>query len=172
MVKTVARPVTEATILKGLNSKATMERILLLLIVAISAAQAFFTPSSFHSSFIPTSRPVHGHRLNTIERARTAKVFHPTISRSRPKHGITMIDVADLFKGANPPPENILKAVESSNRRVTAADIASAAGVPIADAQKSLSTLAMLTGGALEVSKDGEIVYAFDPSFRNTLRAR
>jgi hypothetical protein len=83
-----------------------------------------------------------------------------------------MLDVGDLFKGADPPPENILQAVESAGRRVTGADIASAAGVSLSEAQKSLSTLAMLTGGALEVSKDGEIVYVFDSSFRNTLRTR
>ena len=83
-----------------------------------------------------------------------------------------MLDVGDLFKGTDPPPENVLKAVESAGRRVTGADVASAAGVSLAEAQKSLSTLAMLTGGTLEVSKDGEIVYVFDPSFRNTLRAR
>ncbi len=83
-----------------------------------------------------------------------------------------MLDVGDLFKGANPPPETVLQAVETAGRRVTGADIASEVGMSLTDAQEALSTLAMLTGGALEVSDDGEIVYIFDPSFRNTLRAR
>ena len=83
-----------------------------------------------------------------------------------------MLDVRDIFNGADPPPENVLRAVESAGRQVTAADVASAVGMSLTDSQKTLSTLAMLTSGTLEVSNDGEIVYIFDPKFRSILRAR
>jgi hypothetical protein len=83
-----------------------------------------------------------------------------------------MLDVGDLFKGAVPPSESVLRAVEYAGRRVTVADIASAVGMSVSDSQTALSTLAMLTGGTLEVSKYGDIVYNFDPNFRNILRTR
>ncbi len=83
-----------------------------------------------------------------------------------------MLDVGDLFKGADPPPETVLQAVEAAGRRITCADIATEVGMSLSEAQEALSTLAMLTGGALEVSRDGDIVYVFDQSFRIKLRAR
>ena len=84
----------------------------------------------------------------------------------------SMLDVGNLFKGTDPPSQNVLRAVESEGLRVTAADIASSVGMSLTESQKALSTLAMLTSGTLQVSKDGEIVYEFDPNFRNILRAR
>jgi hypothetical protein len=89
-----------------------------------------------------------------------------------PKDLRAMLDVGDLFKGADPPSEDVLRAVESAGRRVTAADIASVVGISLVESQTALSSLAMLTSGTLEVSKDGDIVYNFDRNFRNILRAR
>ena len=83
-----------------------------------------------------------------------------------------LLDVGSIFKGADPPPESVLRAVESAGRRVTGADVATAVGMSLTESQKALSTLAVLTGGTLQVSKDGYIVYEFDPQFRNILRAR
>jgi hypothetical protein len=135
----------------------------------------FIFPGASHVLHSPGAPPFGG-ASRSVYRTNPAPFGRREISRSRGFNSAqslhAMLDVGDLFKGADPPPENILQAVESSGRRVTGADIASAAGVSLTDAQKSLSTLAMLTGGALEVSKDGEIVYVFDSSFRNTLRAR
>ena len=77
-----------------------------------------------------------------------------------------------LMAEPDPPPENVLRAVEKAGYRVTVADVASGAGVSLSEAKTSLTVLAQLAGGDLEVSADGELVYRFDGSFRSQLSSR
>eukprot|EP00612_Vaucheria_litorea_P006217 CAMPEP_0171479992 /NCGR_PEP_ID=MMETSP0946-20130122/5783_1 /TAXON_ID=109269 /ORGANISM="Vaucheria litorea, Strain CCMP2940" /LENGTH=494 /DNA_ID=CAMNT_0012011085 /DNA_START=121 /DNA_END=1605 /DNA_ORIENTATION=+ len=70
----------------------------------------------------------------------------------------------------NIPNENILKAVEKSGKRALAQDISAMAGVDLNQSKKNLQILASLTGGNLEVTNDGEIVYNFPENFRSILR--
>ena len=113
-------------------------------------------------NFVRQRQRLQARRLGTTF---SRRIHAPRILRA-------MLDVEDLFKGVDPPPENVLQAVEAAGRRITCADIATEVGISLSEAQEALSTLAMLTGGALEVSRDGDIVYVFDPSFRIKLRAR
>ncbi len=77
-----------------------------------------------------------------------------------------------IFNEPEPPPEKVLQAVDKLGKRVTAADVATATGLPISQAQRQLSTLAQLTAGTLEVSNEGSIVYGFSNGYRGALSAR
>eukprot|EP00472_Partenskyella_glossopodia_P008745 CAMPEP_0197520880 /NCGR_PEP_ID=MMETSP1318-20131121/6204_1 /TAXON_ID=552666 /ORGANISM="Partenskyella glossopodia, Strain RCC365" /LENGTH=519 /DNA_ID=CAMNT_0043072637 /DNA_START=345 /DNA_END=1904 /DNA_ORIENTATION=+ len=70
------------------------------------------------------------------------------------------------------PSNDVLSAVESKGGRVTAADVASSAGMKISDASRELNKLASYTGGDLEVSKDGDILYAFSRNVRADMLQR
>lgn len=69
------------------------------------------------------------------------------------------------------PSDAIISAVEQAGGRVTVADVASGAGVSLSEAKKSLTALAQLADGHLEVSSDGQLIYAFG-SVRATLLAK
>ena len=102
--------------------------------------------------------------------ARAARRRHPpaTIMMAGGKLG----GLSRLIAEPDPPPENVLRAVEKAGYRVTVADVASGAGVSLGEAKKALTVLAQLAGGDLEVSADGELVYRFDGSFRSQLSSR
>jgi hypothetical protein len=72
------------------------------------------------------------------------------------------------------PPESILRAVENSpaKRRLSVSDAAALAGVDLIKARNGLMTLATLTGGDLEVTNDGDIIYSFPENFRTILAQR
>jgi len=55
------------------------------------------------------------------------------------------------------------------SRRLTVADVSSVSGTPVQETEKELLLLSQLTGGKLEVSDDGDIVYTFDNNVRATL---
>ncbi len=85
----------------------------------------------------------------------------------------SLIDcVQAIFNEPEPPPEKVLQAVDKLGKRVTAADLATATGLPINEAQRQLSTLAQLTAGTLEVSNEGSLVYGFANGYRGVLSAR
>jgi hypothetical protein len=62
--------------------------------------------------------------------------------------------------------------VEKAGNRAVPQDIASLAGVDISKARTGLQNLASLTGGDLEVSDNGDIVYNFPNNFRSVLRSK
>jgi hypothetical protein len=64
------------------------------------------------------------------------------------------------------------QAVEKAGNRAVPQDIAALAGVDITTARSGLQNLASLTGGDLEVSETGHIVYAFPGNFRLVLRSK
>ena len=71
------------------------------------------------------------------------------------------------------PDEKIISAVErAKDRRLTVADAAALSGTDLLSAQRSLTLLASLTGGDLEVSSEGDIVYSFNKDFQSALLKR
>eukprot|EP00271_Cylindrocystis_brebissonii_P013299 TRINITY_DN33030_c0_g1_i1.p1 TRINITY_DN33030_c0_g1~~TRINITY_DN33030_c0_g1_i1.p1 ORF type:complete len:654 (+),score=95.47 TRINITY_DN33030_c0_g1_i1:128-1963(+) len=73
-------------------------------------------------------------------------------------------------------PKNVrdrtISAVEFLGGRVTVGDVAAKAGVKISEAEVALRALAADTGGFLEVSNDGDVLYVFKQDFRNALRQK
>ncbi|CAM9573727.1 unnamed protein product [Phaeothamnion confervicola] len=123
----------------------------------IFACAALFAAPSL-SLVVPT-RPVH---LRTAWSCR------------RPTRPLKMVQ-GDLFDKL--PDERVVRALErckpeDGKLRVVAPDIASMAGVDLSTAQSSLTRLAALADGALEVASEGDIVYSFDRGFRGTLLSR
>ncbi|XP_072969777.1 uncharacterized protein At5g03900, chloroplastic [Typha angustifolia] len=65
-----------------------------------------------------------------------------------------------------------MDAVDSYGGRVTTGDIASKAGLKLAEAERALQALAADTGGFLEVSDEGDVLYAFPKDYRSKLAAK
>lgn len=68
------------------------------------------------------------------------------------------------------PTNTIMNSVEKLDYRVTVGDVAAKAGLEINLAQQQLLALASDTGGHLQVTDSGEILYLFPRNFRNILR--
>jgi hypothetical protein len=68
------------------------------------------------------------------------------------------------------PNPNIMQAVEQLGYRVTVGDVATQAGLNVAEANQSLLALASEAGGHLQVAETGDIVYLFPKNFRAILR--
>ena len=72
------------------------------------------------------------------------------------------------------PPEALIKAVERAgpNTPLSVGDAAAFSGTDLNAARKNLMILAALTGGNLEVTQDGEILYSFPSGVRSVLERR
>jgi hypothetical protein len=72
------------------------------------------------------------------------------------------------------PPESIIRAVEKigPNVPISVADASALSGTDLNTARTNLMILASLTGGDLEVTEDGEIMYSFPKSVRSVLEKR
>jgi hypothetical protein len=68
------------------------------------------------------------------------------------------------------PNPTIMQAVEKLGYRVTVGDVATQAGLNVAEANQSLLALASDAGGHLQVADSGDIVYLFPQNFRAILR--
>lgn len=68
------------------------------------------------------------------------------------------------------PNPNIMQAVEQLGYRVTVGDVATQAGLNVAQANQGLLALASDAGGHMQVSDTGDIVYLFPKNFRSILR--
>jgi hypothetical protein len=68
------------------------------------------------------------------------------------------------------PNPTIMQAVEKLGYRVTVGDVATQAGLNVADAGQGLLALASDAGGHLQVAESGDIVYLFPQNFRTILR--
>ncbi|RCJ23305.1 hypothetical protein A6S26_01760 [Nostoc sp. ATCC 43529] len=64
----------------------------------------------------------------------------------------------------------IMQAVEQMGYRVTVGDVATQAGLNVAEANQGLLALASEAGGHLQVADSGDIVYLFPKNFRTILR--
>ena len=72
------------------------------------------------------------------------------------------------------PPESIIRAVEKigPNVPISVADASAVSGTDLNTARTNLMILASLTGGDLEVTEDGEIMYSFPNGVRSVLERR
>ncbi len=68
------------------------------------------------------------------------------------------------------PNSTIMQAVEQLGYRVTVGDVATQAGLNVAEANVGLLALASDAGGHLQVAESGDIVYLFPQNFRAILR--
>lgn len=68
--------------------------------------------------------------------------------------------------------ERTMKAVDELGGRVTVGDVASRAGMKISQAETALQALATDSGGFLEVSTDGDVLYVFPKDYRSVLAAK
>ncbi|MBD2533280.1 hypothetical protein H6G97_28395 [Nostoc flagelliforme FACHB-838] len=68
------------------------------------------------------------------------------------------------------PSPTIMQAVEQLGYRVTVGDVATQAGLNVAEANQSLLALASDAGGHLQVADSGDIVFLFPQNFRAILR--
>ncbi|MBD2663427.1 hypothetical protein [Richelia sinica] len=68
------------------------------------------------------------------------------------------------------PNSAIMQAVEKLGYRVTVGDVATQAGLNVAEASQGLLALASDAGGHLQVATSGDIVYQFPKDFRTILR--
>ena len=141
---------------------------MLLLMLTASGAIAFAPGPMSH---LMGRAPAHGAFTRHSEAPRHFLV--PTTRRAaKPVAKMAVGKLGNLMQEPDPPPEKVLSAVEKAGGRVTVADVASGAGVSLAEAKAQLTVLAQLAKGDLEVSSDGELVYRFGSSFRSELSAR
>ncbi|NET70281.1 MAG: hypothetical protein F6K62_04460 [Sphaerospermopsis sp. SIO1G2] len=68
------------------------------------------------------------------------------------------------------PNPSIMRSVEQLGYRVTVGDVASQAGLNLAETNQGLLALAADANGHLQVAESGDIVYEFPQNFRNILR--
>jgi len=68
------------------------------------------------------------------------------------------------------PSPTIMRSVEQLGYRVTVGDVATQAGLNVAEASQGLLALASDAGGHLQVAESGDIVYQFPRNFRDILR--
>lgn len=68
------------------------------------------------------------------------------------------------------PNPSIMQAVEALGYRVTVGDVATQAGLKVAEANQGLLALATDVGGHLQVAESGDIVYLFPKEFRAILK--
>lgn len=66
----------------------------------------------------------------------------------------------------------VIDAINQLGRRVTVADVATSTGLPVLTVSRELNVVAAEVGGHLEVSRSGDLVYAFVPGFANTYITR
>ncbi|KAJ4753305.1 Iron-sulfur cluster biosynthesis family protein [Rhynchospora pubera] len=65
-----------------------------------------------------------------------------------------------------------IQAVDSLGGRVTVGDVAAQAGLKLDEAERALQALAADTGGFLEVSDEGDVLYTFPKDYRAKLAAK
>ena len=99
---------------------------------------------------------------------------HCFVLPTRPLHAASSNDFGEsLRESLAAPPEEIIKAVEKAPQyRLSVSDAAALGGVDLVQARTGLLTLSTLTGGDLQVTQDGEIVYTFSPDFKAKLWQR
>ena len=69
--------------------------------------------------------------------------------------------------------DSVINAIDQSrSRRVTAGDVASSSGIQLFDATQALTALAADTNASLEVTNDGDLVYAFPSGYKQLLQAK
>jgi hypothetical protein len=137
---------------------AMVRRAPLLLFLSFSCADAFsFLPASALAP--PTSWTAPG------------LCSFPSCSRRRLQSPQMNLQDSILSEYLRLPEERVMKAVEKAGYRALPQDVATIAGIDLGAAQAGLQNLASLSGGELQVTGEGELVYAFPRTFRASLAA-
>ncbi|KAG0597910.1 hypothetical protein M758_12G030100 [Ceratodon purpureus] len=68
--------------------------------------------------------------------------------------------------------DSTMKAVDELGRRVTVGDVASRAGLKLTQAETALQALAADSGGFLEVSDEGDVLYVLPKDYRSNLTSK
>jgi hypothetical protein len=105
------------------------------------------------------------------------KLHKPNIrtnSRTKLEIGYKVDNALEKIREKLETPSNkILEAVEKSpNFRLTVSQAASLSGLSLYESKKGLMTLSTLTGGDLEVTNQGDIIYSYPRNFRSILSQR
>ncbi|XP_020111606.1 uncharacterized protein At5g03900, chloroplastic isoform X1 [Ananas comosus] len=154
--------------------------------------------ASLSTSLSATSRSIHRHLLSTppskpslllLRSPRHGLFVSPlplSLHSANPKFAAVPAIRAsfDLTAGAKPGTsvetdklpshvrERAMEAVDACGGRVTIGDVASRAGLKLAEAERALQALAADTGGFLEVSEEGDVLYVFPKDYRTKLVAK
>ena len=95
----------------------------------------------------------------TTPKSRPAMRSSPLLTSSRltaPVVALTPESLQEL------PTKKLLKAIAACGNTATAADVAAASGLSVAETRRQLLNLARLVGAELQVSADGELLFVFD----------
>ncbi|XP_058087824.1 uncharacterized protein At5g03900, chloroplastic [Magnolia sinica] len=133
-------------------------------------------PSSFSIKSPTLFKAPHLHlstHFRGPSRSSSPRILFPAIRAGiqipdiiRPRNGVETDKLpSDVRKRA-------MDAVDSSGGRVTIGDVASRAGLKLDEAEKALQALATDTGGFLEVSDEGDVLYVFPRDYRSKLAAK
>jgi hypothetical protein len=68
--------------------------------------------------------------------------------------------------------DSTMRAIDELGRRVTNGDVASRTGLKVTHAENALQALAADSGGYLEVSDEGDVLYAFPKDYRANLATK
>ncbi|KAL5545839.1 hypothetical protein UlMin_005526 [Ulmus minor] len=127
------------------------------------------------SQKFPTTFPV----IRTpIFRGRSARFQESRVLLPVVRAGIDAIDgirpggIVESDKLPTDVRKRAMEAVDACGGRVTIGDVASRAGLKVNEAQKALQALAADTNGFLEVSDEGDILYAFPKDYRAKLATK
>ncbi|XP_052143102.1 uncharacterized protein At5g03900, chloroplastic [Oryza glaberrima] len=127
-----------------------------------------------HAPFLPLSP--HHHHLRVAHhhvpdppwrrgvRARAGTIQAPGLARPG-----GAVETDRLPSGVR---DRAMEAVDHFGGRVTIGDVASRAGLQLAQAERALQALAADTGGFLEVSEEGEVLYVFPKDYRAKLAGK
>jgi hypothetical protein len=66
---------------------------------------------------------------------------------------------------AIPERDKVIKAIKELGRRVTVSDVAAKTGLPLLTTTRALNSVASDCRGTIQVTKEGNLVYAFSPAF-------
>ncbi|XP_074564765.1 uncharacterized protein At5g03900, chloroplastic [Curcuma longa] len=119
--------------------------------------------SSFHSSV----------RFRIALRCPTSRIPTPSVRASfQVPAGIRPGSTVETDKLPSDVRNLAMEAVDYYGARVTIGDVASKAGLKLNEAERALQALAADTGGFLEVSDDGDVLYTFPKDYRSKLLAK
>ena len=145
--------------LMAVGAMAVVARVLALLLLVRGSCDALAMRS-------PLSLGRSVHHPPTLSPLRTPLL--PRVRRSPLISPLMLLgddDVREL------PSDALLKAVSRTDGRVSAADVATSAGLDLLETRRQLLLLARLLGAELEVSESGELVYRFDGNVYSKLRS-
>ncbi|XP_077241291.1 iron-sulfur cluster biosynthesis family protein [Tasmannia lanceolata] len=127
-----------------------------------------FKPSHFHSPIFQT--PIF---LRNLGQSQNSRVSFPIIRAGiEIPSGIKPGRSVETDKLPSNVRDRAMEAVDSFGGRVTIGDVASRGGLKLNEAERALQALATDTGGFLEVSDEGDVLYVFPKDYRSKLATK